>query len=428
MKTFPAACRALALIVLATTTGLAADGGDDDAPITTGLNGHLKVRFDLLDFPQDSAFREFLGSTASDAGVEGRLNFSARGTRWDFEAAYQFFMLYSDTLVLTRELPGVAAPVDRVISDDRRWWNLTTRFGDGKTAVINRLDRLNIGFTTEKTVWRFGRQAITWGNGLVFSPMDVFNPFDPAAVDTEYKTGDDMLYGQVLFDSGDDLQAVGVVRRDALTGDVEKDQSSLAFKYHGFIGMEEYDLLAAEHYDDRILGVGGITAVGGAIWRGDLTWTRTDIESVFSLATSLSYSWTWGGKSISGLVEYYHNGFGQKGGRYSPRELAGNPDLLARISRGELFTLGRNYLAFSARVEVTPLLQVTPNLFLNLDDPSALAQLVVNYSWKQDVQVLAALNVPIGQDGSEYGGIPGTAEGEYLSTGFSLMSQLAWYF
>ena len=61
---------------------------------------------------------------------------------------------------------------------------------------------------------KFGRQAITWGNGLFYAPMDLVNPFDPATIDTEYKAGDDMLYLQYLQDNGNDLQAAVVVRRD----------------------------------------------------------------------------------------------------------------------------------------------------------------------------------------------------------------------
>ena len=62
---------------------------------------------------------------------------------------------------------------------------------------------------------RFGRQALSWGNGLFYAPMDLVNPFDPAAIDTEYKAGDDMLYLQYLQDSGNDLQAAVVVRAPA---------------------------------------------------------------------------------------------------------------------------------------------------------------------------------------------------------------------
>jgi len=393
------------------------------------FGGHVKGQSVYTGYPDDSAFRDVLGPDSLDNNLETRLRIAGKKDRWDFEMHYQFIASYSDTLQLAEAFPDSALPIDTVLSDDRRWWDLTHSAGNGvKTAIINRLDRLSVGYSTEHTVWRFGRQAITWGNGMIFTPMDIFNPFDPAAVDKEYKTGDDMLYGQYLFDSGNDLQGVAVVRRDPRNGKVEADQSSLAMKYHGFLGENEIDLLAAQHYGDLVLGVGGIHNIGGAVWRGDLTWTDTPDENVFSLATSLSYSWVWGGKNVSGLIEYYYNGFGQKAGEYTVADLLQNPELLARLDRGELYTIGRQYAAASLLIEVTPLLTVTPNLFVNLQDPSALAQLVVQYSWKQNLVVLASLNVPVGPDGSEYGGIPAPLPGRYFSTSPGLFAQLAWYF
>jgi hypothetical protein len=393
------------------------------------FGGHVKYQFIYIDYPQDSIFNDVLGSSAVDNSLETRLKFGARHEGWDFNADYQFIAIHADTLPLSESLPDSSLPINQVISDDRRWWDLTYTFGDeDKSAFIHRLDRLSVGYTTDHTVWKFGRQAISWGNGMIFTPMDVFNPFDPAAVDREYKTGDDMLYGQYLFDSGNDFQAVAVVRRNPRTGDVESDQSSLALKYHGFLGMNEFDLLAAEHFGDQILGVGGIADVGGAMWRGDITWTKTDLESVFSAVTSLSYSWNWGGKNITGLLEYYYNGFGQKDGAYSASDLLHNPDLIKRLERGELFTLARHYIAASATVELTPLFVLIPNFFVNLEDPSALAQVVVQYDWKQNLLVLGALNIPIGPNGTEYGGIEAPIEGYYFSTGPSLFAQLAWYF
>jgi hypothetical protein len=77
---------------------------------------------------------------------------------------------------------------------------------------------------------------------------------------------------------------------------------------------------------------------------------------------------------------------------------------------------------------MTPLFMLIPNFFINLEDPSMLAQLVAQYDWKQNLQVLVALNFPIGPDGSEYGGIEAPVEGLYFSTGPSLFAQLAWYF
>ncbi|MCW8873845.1 MAG: hypothetical protein OQK01_14630 [Xanthomonadales bacterium] len=404
-------------------------GSTHGTPTASSLGGHVKYRFIHQSFPDDSVYRDLLGSAAIDQYLETRLKLAARRERWDLKADYQLIAIHADTLPLAEQLPGSALPVNAVINDDRRWWNLTYGFGDSsRTAFVHRLDRLSIGFTSERTAWRFGRQAISWGNGMVFTPMDVFNPFDPAAVDREYKTGDDMLYGQYGFDNGNDLQGVAVVRRDPFTGRVEMDHSSLAFKYHGFLGMNEYDLLAAEHYGDRILGLGGNLALGGAVWRGDLTWTRTDRDDLLSAVTSLSYSWNWGARNISGVLEFYHNGFGQENSAYAPADLLRNPDLLRRVERGELFTLARNYLALSATIEMSPLFLLTPNLFVNLDDPSALAQLVAQCDVRQNLLFIAALNIPIGPAGSEYGGIESPVDGRYFASGPGLFAQIAWYF
>jgi hypothetical protein len=392
------------------------------------FGGHGKYRLVYQSYPEISALRPALGGDTVDQALEARLTIAAKRGSWDFKADYQFIALRGESLQLAEVLPGTTLPVERVLSDERRWWDLTHASEGARSAYVNRLDRLSIGFTTQRTAWRLGRQAISWGNGMLFNPADVFNPFDPAAVDTEYKTGDDMLYGQFLFADGGDLQGVAVLRRDPRSGDVEQDQSSLALKYHDFLGPAEYDLLAAEHYGDRLLGLGGNLAIGGAVWRGDLTWTSTAREDVVSAVTSLGYSWTWGGRNVSGVLEYYHNGFGQSGGAYAPADLARNPDLLARLERGELHSLGRNYLGASATIELTPLFLLTPGLFVNLHDPSALAQLVARYDVGQELLLLCALNIPVGPVGSEYGGVPVAGGEQYLSTGPSLFAQLAWYF
>jgi len=411
----------------ADTATSATDSADSAADWSVG--GHAKYRFLHQTWPADSLFRDVLGDASSDHFAEVRVNLGADLDRWDFTADYQFVAAHADTLRLAGDVPGSYPTAGGIASDERRWWNLTYRYGDdGQTAFVHRLDRLSVGYTTARTVVRFGRQAVSWGNGLVFTPMDVFNPFDPAAVDTEYKTGDDMLYGQYLFGNGSDLQGVAVVRRNPETGAVESDQSSLAVKYHGFVGLNEYDLLAAEHFGAHLIGLGGNVALGGAVLRGDLTWTESDPGNVLSGVVSLSYSWTWGGKNVSGLLEAYHNGFGQRDGAYAPADLLRNPALLERLEQGELYTLGRNYLAASATVEWTPLFLLTPTLLVNLDDPSALAQLVARYDLRQDLLLTCAINVPIGPPGSEYGGIPSPVEGRYLAAGPGLFAQLAMYF
>jgi hypothetical protein len=314
-------------------------------------------------------------------------------------------------------------------NDDRRLFNFSDVITEGgDSAILHRLDRFWVGYTSEKTVVRLGRQALSWGNGLVYAPMDLVNPFNPAAIDTEYKAGDDMLYLQYLQDNGNDIQMAYVARRDPLTGDVEADHATAAAKYHGFAGVAEFDLLIAHSYGDTVIGIGAGHPVGGAVWSADLVVTDTELDTRVQVVTNLMYSWILGGKNMSGAVEYYYNGFGQGSGRYDPASMAGNPDLAARLSRGELFTAGRHYVAGNVMVEMTPLWTLTPTLLVNATDPSALFQLVSSYSLSDNATLLGSLNLPVGPNGSEFGGVETAFPDRYLSIDAGLFLQVAWYF
>lgn len=411
------------LVLLVSANNALADPGEWQ------WGGHTKALFNYLSYPEDSVFRELTGANSSDYSFDGRFKLRYDKNAWQVAADYQLIARYGDAVALSRQLSDIPLVPDAVPDDSLRVLNLTDTLVDSGDAVaVQRLDRLYATYTSEDWVARLGRQVISWGNGLVYSAMDFINPFDPAAVDKEYKLGDDMVYGQYLWRSGNDLQMALVGRRDADTGNVDRANSTLAAKYHGFAGAFEYDILLSQHYGDTVAGIGGNRSIGGAVWRGDATLTRTDTETVPLVVTSLSWSWMWGGKNASGVVEYFYNGFGIRGGEYSAAEVAARPDLSARLQRGELFTLGRNYVVTSVVVELTPLFLLTPNFFTNLDDPSALVQLVGQYDFAQNFLMLAAINAPIGAPGTEYGGIDSGIDGLYLSSGPSLYLQLAWYF
>jgi hypothetical protein len=396
---------------------------------TVDFGGHLKYHFVATNYPEDSLFRELTGSHALDQNVDLRLNLDVDRGAWDLDVDYQLVGLFGDTIEFTRNFPPLLQLVARLPQDDTRLFNLTYVFRDeGRAAILQRLDRASIGYSGEKAVVRFGRQAISWGNGMVYTPMDIFNPFDPAAVDKEYKTGDDILYGQYLRGNGDDLQGVVVFRRSLESGEVQADWSSFALKYHGLSGGSEFDLLAARHFDDPLVAGGGSQSLGGAVWRGDAVVTFTEDDTVFTAVTSLSYSWVWGGKNVSGVLEYFFNGFGQPDGQYAPDRLAENPELVQRLVRGELFTLGRHYVVGSALFELHPLFHLTPSVFTNLSDGSALVQLVTRNDLKQDLILLGALTFPLGRSGTEFGGIETDVPGQYLSRGPGVFLQLAWYF
>ena len=372
---------ALAMTVLILVCGAAAaqEGGID-------LLGHTKFRLVGQHFDENSVFSDVAGSTAVDAAGELRLNLSFDRAGWALQADYQLIAANSE--FLPAGLP----------SDDERLFDLTHTLHDGsENATLHRLDRFWVGYTGDKTVVRLGRQALSWGNGLFFTPMDLVNPFDPTTIDTEYKTGDDMIYAQYLRDTGDDVQGAIVFRRDPLTGDAERDAATAAFKYHGFAGETEYDLLLAEDRGDTVIGLGGARSVGGAVVRADLVVTDAPDEMVTEFVANLSYSWVWAEKNVSASAEYY----------YDDRT---------------------SYVAGSLMIEMSPLWLLTPTVVANANDPSALIQIVTQYSLSDNMSFLASLNVPAGADGTEYGGPESALPGRFLSFEFGVFAQLAWYF
>ena len=396
----------------------------------TEYGGHTKFRVTGQAYPSESVFRDVAGSNSIDSGAVLRLKFGAAAGRWSLDTDYQLLALHGEGVELgSNPQPGAEFFFTVLPDDERRLFDLTHVIDEGgKDALLHRLDRLSIGYTGEKTVVRFGRQALSWGNGLFYAPMDLVNPFDPSTIDTEYKAGDDLLYVQHLLDNGDDVQGAWVVRRDLESGDVETDEATIALKYHGFLGEHEFDVLVAEHYGDTVLGLGGGRSIGGAVWRGDIVATHTEEDTSVQIVTNLSYSWIWGGRNMSGAIEYFYNGFGLSSGNYDLPSVSSDPDLFARLVRGELFSIGRHYLAGSVMIEVTPLWTVTPTMLMNVADPSALLQFVTSYSLSDNMSLLASLNLPVGPKGSEFGGIDTGVPDRYLSGGAGLFAQFAWYF
>lgn len=417
-RCLPGACAALLLLPVISTAGAS----------TLELGGHTKLNVTHQSYPTDSLFREIDGPRSTDVQGDLRLTPDWRYRGWTLDVDYQLVGQHRDSAIAAvGSLP--AAAFAGVPDDRRRWFDLTSVLDDSAdNTILHRLDRLSIGWASEHVVVKFGRQALSWGNGLFYTPMDLVNPFDPAAVDTEYKAGDDMLYLQVLRGNGDDVQAAVVVRRDPSSGNVEARESTTALKYHGFASDWEFDLLLAESYDDTIVGIGAGRSLGGARWSADVVVTDSSDGGFVQIVTNLSYSWIAFERNMTGVLEYHFNGAGQGDDPYSPDSLSGRPELLARLQRGQSFTLGRHALAGNVMVEVTPLWNVSTLLLANPGDPSALLQVTSSYSLSDNLTWLASLNLPIGADGTEFGGIDSGIQGRYLSTSVGLFAQIAWYF
>jgi hypothetical protein len=396
------------------------------AAAETRVGGHLKYLPSTIDHRSDAIAAVFGEDPAWDQGLDLRLKVEGRGGGFDAAVHYELLALDGDSIdVLGRvRRAGLFAP-SPLPADDRRLVDLTDVSEDsGSTLAVQRVDRLSLGYSTPYTVVRFGRQAVSWGNGLALQVLDFINPFAPLAVDKDYKTGDDMLYLQRLFQNGDDLQAMLVPRRDPAAGTLATDQGTLALKYHAM--APGLDLLAAAHYGEPRLGIGVSRSLGDAVGRLDVGVSRKAAGGwELSVVANLDYSWVWLGRNVYGFVEYFHSGVGaaSKADYASPE-----PELAERIARGELYTLGRDYLVAGLDAELHPLVHLKPTSLANLNDGSGVLQVNLSYDWSQSVELLGGIELPWGGRGSEYGGIgiPGTPW--VAGGGRRAFLRVGWYF
>lgn len=305
-----------------------------------------------------------------------RINLSENFSDYKIESHYQLSTVHSNNQNLTYINP-----------DERRLFNLSSLISDDNQSITqHRLDRLLLSFNTDNTRTKFGRQSISWGNGLVYNVLDIFNPFSPTAFDKEYKSGDDMLYTQLLINNNSDWQLLYLPRRNAELN-IKQSESSFAAKYHTTTLTTDIDLLFAKHYESDIIGVGFSQPIGDTIWRVDITHTETDDnKTLTSLVSNIDYSWTSFNKNFYGFIELYHNGFGNEN-----TVNINNTQLNERILRGEIFTPFTNYLATGLNIEIHPLLQFSPTLLHEIDNNNPSLILSLTYDWHQNLGLTSNL-------------------------------------
>ncbi len=373
--------------------------------------------------PSHDIQRQFDDSPVYDMNTDMRLMF-----RHD-AGPVTLLMDHATTLISGDSLAFSNAPgstLDQTPTDDeRRIMDLTWSIEDGsRHRSFHRLDRLAIQYRQGDWGVTLGRQAVSWGNGFVFQPMDLFNPFAPTTVDRDYKAGDDLLLIERLFADGSDLQVLAVGRRNA-NEEITGQAGSLAAKWHTFIGEGELELLAARHISDEVYGFGLRFPWGGALLRSDVIATRLrGGDWQVSGLVNLDYSFALGDHATYVFGEYFHNGFGVD-------KLPANPLLLPtpltdRLGRGELFNLMKDYFALGANIQWHPLWTQSLVFIANLHDGSTLMQTTVNYEQGDHQRLQFVVVLPFGRAGDEFGGVP--LLGEQITAGGATRGYLRWVY
>ncbi len=363
------------------------------------VHGRIQLQ-DVGAFSRSDSLAAALGvENSNDALGDFRLTWEPTWDHWSLAVHYLVDVDYGDTVRLRRAETGLLP------APPSTWFNLTETFDNhAQFYGAQTIDRLSVAYTTDDFVVRIGRQALTWGSGLVFRPMDLFDPFSPIATDTEFKPGTDMIYTQWLFHDGSDLQVIAVPRPAVSGAQPSSNASSFAAHYHGtFLGHGTTFLLARDH-GDWVVGAGVNGALGGATWNVELvpTFLNAGPTRISALA-NISDAVTLFDRNATVFAEYFHNGFGVDNGNFTFATLP--PDLVDRLSRGQVFNLRRDYLAGGLTLEVNPLLSVSPSVIADLNSPSLYAIFAATYSVEDNLTLIAGIQAPLGPSGSEFGGV-----------------------
>lgn len=383
---------------------------------STQWGGHIKGG-GMVSRPAEDSILSAAGAdeTLYDGFTNFRLkNLTTFNPQLFFEGHYEVQFTGGDLYRMRRRVEENFSQLGQVgyrptgrIDDEKRLFDLTGVLVEEEDYLLyHRIDRLLLNYQSHWGTIIAGRQALTMGNGLLFNPMDLFNPFAPTDMERDYKVGDDMLVARCNPNPSGELGLIYVPRRDPVTGEIAWESSSLAANYHILLAAMEMDLLMAKHYREGIVGLGGSGSLRDAAFRVDATWTEPQNDSSGdgypSLVANLDYAWIWWRKNFYGFIEYYHNGLGH----VDPAKALEDPLLREKIKGGEIFTLGKNYLGSQIQVELHPLLRLEANLILNLDDGSGLTQPRILWDMAQDWRLTGGARVPFGEEGSEYGGFP----------------------
>jgi hypothetical protein len=273
----------------------------------------------------------------------------------------------------------------------------TVHHQDDRTTLFSEIDRLSLTWSSPEFSLTAGRQAVSWGEAFYFNIGDLFGAFPITETNRRYKPGIDAVTATVNLGFFSGLSLVSVP--------VEEESDSVAVNTYFPVGPGTLSLTGGRVLQDDKAGSGYTVDIAGTQFYGSLLLTWTSEGEEYSQAVAGAQRQV--GPYTLLIGELYQNGWGT-------RDTDDYPALIMteEYLTGNVLTLGRHNLAFQVSRQISPLVTLTPALFSNLSDGSALLRMDGTYSISDFTDMTGGLFLGVGKrpDGliprSEYGGVP----------------------
>jgi hypothetical protein len=321
----------------------------------------------------------------------------------DWHASESLRLVVHDELAATAGTLGLdesAGPIG--LGQGRRapvWLPMQWSLASGpQMSVQDRLDWLWARWTRDRVQLTVGRQPITFGRGVLWTPLDLLSPFSPLQIDTEFKPGVDALRADLSISSAT-LSLVEVVGRAAGAEDLGIDAAGSAMLARLEVPMHTTRVAATAGYVrsdvvgglDAFYDLGHTADLHGAATvtyardparrpQGRPAFVRMVVGSTFEPA-----------RNLHATVEAYYNG---SGAADSSGYLATFSD--PRFQIGEEYNVGRYYAGAVVDWQPQALVHVALAVLSNLTDPSAIASPQVRYSVASNALIICGAFVPMG--------------------------------
>lgn len=268
-----------------------------------------------------------------------------------------------------------------------------------RLTIQNRVDWVYGRFKTGDTTLTIGRQPVTFGRGVLFTPVDLLAPFSPIQIDTEFKPGVDAARMDVSLSESATFILVGVAGRT--TGDkgfeMTADGSAVMPRMELSFGTTRFGGMAGYIRRDTVGGLDFFFDLGhGADIHGEGTVTAATVQErkahgrpVFARAVAGS-NFTFS-QNLHGTLEAYYNGSGSLKPEDYIADFAG-----PRFATGETYNVGMYYGGLFLDWQIHTLLHLNGATLVNLTDPSALLAPTLRYSVAPNTLLIAGAFVPFG--------------------------------
>lgn len=265
------------------------------------------------------------------------------------------------------------------------YWDLEENYLDQQSLLLrHRVHRSFVSLNTATVDATLGRQRIAWGSGRMWNPTDLFNPYNPAQIERDERTGVDAVLVEKNFSALSRLSLAYAPQRNA--------PASRALRYRTNFANTDMAWMAGEFRNTRIAGFEFTGRIGDTGVYGEVAHSRPDARDAF-IRGVLGAEYAFENTLTLG-AEYYWNGEGTT--QRSSYDFA-------RLFAGEIQNVAKHYTGAHLRYDVTPLLRSENHLIINHDDASRLLASSIVYSLTSDWDATVGVQLFSGDTDSEYG-------------------------